>query len=47
MKPFLTPSLLQESEDEELVKCESVENLTKQVKRELELSDRLDKSLLM
>ena len=40
----------EEEEDEEelvdLVKCESMENLTKQVKRELELSDRLDKSLL-
>ena len=36
----------EEDEEEELVKCESMENLTKQVKRELELSDRLDKSLL-
>ena len=40
----------EEEEDEEelvdLVKCESMENLTKQVKRELELSDQLDKSLL-
>ena len=36
----------EEEEEEELVKCESMENLTKQVKRELELSDRLDKSLL-
>ena len=36
----------EEEEEEELVRCESMENLTKQVKRELELSDRLDKSLL-
>ena len=41
----------EEDEDDEeelvdLVKCESMENLTKQVKRELELSDQLDKSLL-
>ena len=36
----------EEEEELELVRCESMENLTKQVKRELELSDRLDKSLL-
>ena len=36
----------EEEEEQELVRCESMENLTKQVKRELELSDRLDKSLL-
>ena len=36
----------EEEEEEELVRCESMENLTKQVKRELELSDRLAKSLL-
>ena len=36
----------QETEDEELVRCGSMETLTQQVKRELELSDRLDKSLM-
>lgn len=36
----------EETEDEDLVPCESVENLTERVKRELELSDRLDRSLV-
>ena len=36
----------QETEEEEVVRCGSMETLTQQVKRELELSDRLDKSLM-